>query len=108
MGGPNASSGRVEAWHEREWGTVCDDLWDDADAAVVCWRLGHSGGMQMHSGFTTGTGKMWLDEVECEGTEVDLAQCKHAGWGEHNRDHKEDAAVICTTGQTAGGVGLRE
>ena len=101
VGGPNASSGRVEVWHKREWGTVCNDSWDDADAAVVCRMLGYSGGVQMHSRFTTGTGKIWLDEVECEGTESDLAQCKHAGWGEHNCDHNEDAAVTCTAGQTA-------
>ena len=104
VGGPNASSGRVEVWHERKWGTVCDDSWDDADAAVVCRMLGYSGGVQMHSGFTTGAGKIWLDEVECEGTESDLAQCKHAGWGEHNCDHNEDAAVTCTAGQTLVGV----
>jgi len=44
----------------------------------------------------------WLDEVNCTGTEMDIASCQHNGWGVHDCDHNiEDVFIKCdpmTTG----------
>ena len=42
-GGRHYREGRVEVCRNRQWGRVCDDVWDENDSAVVCRQLGLSG-----------------------------------------------------------------
>ena len=82
-----------------EWGTVCDDEWDDTDAGVVCRQLGFgsSGTAIGLAGFGPGPGSIWLDRVTCTGSESTLTGCGHLGLGVTvSCDHTKDAGVRCS------------
>ena len=42
-----------------------------------------------------GRGPIWLDDMECNGTESNIAGCVHKPWGVNNCGHDEDVAVTC-------------
>ncbi|XP_062993640.1 deleted in malignant brain tumors 1 protein-like [Elgaria multicarinata webbii] len=95
--GPNHCSGRVEILHEKLWGTICDDDWDLDDAKVVCQYLGCGSALSAPRGsrFGPGSGPIWLDGINCTGSETAVSKCEAKAWGEHDCTHTEDAGVVC-------------
>ena len=88
-------------YHNGEWGTVCDNGWDLNDAQVVCNQLGfEKATAAIHNAFFgQAIGPIWLDEVNCVGTEATIGNCSHRGWGVHYFcNHREDASVRCSSG----------
>ena len=96
----------MEIFHNGNWGTVCDDHWDIRDANVVCRQLGFpSAASALGSArFGAGSGRIWLDDVRCSGSESSIADCHHGGWGEGDCDHREDASVICSGKPSSSGA----
>ncbi|XP_030840612.1 deleted in malignant brain tumors 1 protein-like isoform X2 [Strongylocentrotus purpuratus] len=91
------SEGRVEVYTEGRWGTVCDDSWDLNDAGVVCRALGFNAATEAGGRFGTAssTTPIYLDNLNCVGSEETLFECSHGGLSVHNCDHIEDAGVVC-------------
>nr|XP_020476635.1 galectin-3-binding protein [Monopterus albus] len=107
FGSASISEGRVEVYHDGKWGTVCDDGWDMAEAQVVCRQLRFPGAKSSVAGSDYGqaTGPIWLDDINCKGTENHLFTCGFKGWGISDCTHKEDVGVICETASNNMAIG---
>ena len=120
--GPSTSQGRLEVFHAGEWGTVCDDQFDERvddprtpsrrrfpNLAPVkaCQFMGYATGQVRPRGnisMAPPAQRTWLDDVRClddqphwTGSEpTKLHHCYHAGWGLENCTHEEDVHLSCT------------
>ena len=108
----NSRAGRVEVYHDGEWGTICDDHPsaialgnyrghpNNNMADVVCRMFGSDSGVVKNAAyFGEGTGKIWLQQVHCTGSESSLFDCQHDRWGHEICGHHEDVGVICDAGK---------
>jgi len=89
--------GRVEIYENGQWGTVCDDTWDIADAKVVCRQLGFSGATSAPTDATygQGSGPILRHHVHCQGSETSLLVCPHDKYSPTHCHHGEDSSVVC-------------
>ncbi|XP_049323394.1 deleted in malignant brain tumors 1 protein-like [Astyanax mexicanus] len=96
--GGSRCAGRVEVLHRGQWGTVCGDDWDMSDAAVVCRELGCGEAVDAlgKSHFGSGSGPIWMDDVDCSGSESRLKNCRSPVWGKHGCNETHNSGVICS------------
>ena len=102
VGGSVASEGSILICHDNEYRPVCDDFFTHRGSGVVCRQLGYPTGVPTLRSHFVGDAddddvSYWLDDVACEGTEANLGECYHPGWGLDNCRAGERAGVICTT-----------
>ena len=114
--GPTDAEGRLEVFHNGEWGTVCDDRLDNRRNIApqkACQFMGYATGQLIPRGTVSrapDSQPIWLDDVRCfagsnhwTGAPAEkLHHCYHAGWGNNNCSHDENVHLSCTgvSGQT--------
>ena len=103
--GKTENEGRLEIYHDGQWGTIIDDYWTDVESDVACRQLGYDAGsvgnsgrfLKSYFGGAATSVPIWLDDMNCTGDENRLVNCEHPPWGVHNArgDHVEDVGLRC-------------
>ena len=108
--GPSPNEGRLEVFHNGEWGTVCDDRFDNPGNIApqkACEFMRYLDGGELlprgNSGAAALDQPIWLDDLRCFAGSTHwtgqpptkLHHCYHAGWGLHNCSHDEDVHLSC-------------
>ncbi|XP_025102889.1 lysyl oxidase homolog 3-like [Pomacea canaliculata] len=93
-------AGRLEIVHEGTWGTVCEDEFGREEALVACKMLRIYDGKAVYAkSFMFGAGsdeqQILLSDLDCNGTETTLWDCKHSGLYNHSCRHSKDIGIIC-------------
>ena len=76
QGMASATAGRLEIFRNNEWGGVCDDGFGAEEVAVAVRQLGFADGALVDIRLPgPASGKIWLDDVSCTGSESRLDAC---------------------------------
>ncbi|XP_026096363.1 scavenger receptor cysteine-rich type 1 protein M130-like [Carassius auratus] len=96
--GLHLCSGRVEMFRTEGWGSVCDAVFDQQDAEVVCKQLDCGAPVQVlgAAAFGKGKGRVWSEEIQCRGNESQIDICSRSSSQKYNCSHDNDVGVICS------------
>ncbi|CAC5355808.1 unnamed protein product [Mytilus coruscus] len=89
------SLGKLEILHNNEWGTVCSGNFYNIEAEVACKQLGYRNGSVLENTVATGTSRIWLNGLRCNGGETKLIDCLHTYWGIHTCSHGNVVGIRC-------------
>ncbi|KAI8496794.1 scavenger receptor [Branchiostoma belcheri] len=106
---PNEGRVEVRPADSSRWGTVCHNGFDFEDAEVVCRMLGYPNVYRVRPGayFGRGTGPIYIEGLQCDGTESNLFNCSHKGWRVHDCGHGDVVGVVCGSSRKEGRVEVR-
>ena len=87
----------VEVFYGGVTGLVCGDNWSLTNAHVVCRQLGFVGAMMTTATLTVESELewYWIGNVDCNGNETRLFDCKSSGLGNANCSSQSVAMVTC-------------
>ena len=90
------SYGRLQVYHDGQWGLVCEGNFGREEAQVACRQLGFADGEEGFGGAGSGGLPVWLKGVQCQGTESRLVDCSHRGLQEHSCGSFDITGVECS------------
>jgi len=61
---------------------------------IMCRRSG----VYLGNSYGNSTGQIWLNYLQCNGSETSFINCLHSGWGVHYCNHHKDVSIRCLTG----------
>lgn len=95
IGGVISSEGHVLVRYNGIWGGVCSNHWDEKDSLVVCRELGYGRAEGQEILNTSAPVPVWMNNVQCIGTESHLWTCPFSGWGFANNTNCTSVYVKC-------------
>ncbi len=76
---------------------MCDAVFDQQDAEVVCRELDCGAPVQVlgAAAFDKGDTQMWTREIQCRGNEYQFALCPTSTSHENKCSHENSGELIC-------------
>ena len=101
MVGSNDNSGRLEVYHEGQWGSVCSHKFGYHEATVACRMMGYSSALQVLTNEQSGKtdNKIVLSELTCAGTESHLTDCQYDDDEEETCSQGHPVHIECRDGE---------
>ena len=95
--GTDASNGRIEVYHNDQWGVVCNNRFGYLDADVACRQLGYASVATIHDDAPFGCGYLdfIMDELQCSGNENQIQMCISRGLDTSFSCQSGDVASVC-------------
>ncbi len=84
--------------HDQSWMSVCDAVFDQQDAEVVCRELDCGASVQVlgAAAFDKGDTQMWTQEIQCRGDESYISFCPTSTSLKHNCTPDNYIVLLCS------------
>lgn len=99
-GSSSPCEGRLEVYHDGQWGLVGHHDWMDVNGIVVCKSLDCGdhvkSGILPHIYQKSQPENFWMDQVNCTGNEKGFWHCPFNGWNNSHCLRQNFVSVVCS------------